>query len=93
MDFYVTDRHIFTLVNNPEEETEWEMGAYSLISESIGQNPTFMPALLESLPIPDVQPTPIYTEAKEFYMSLIFNSSSFNASTITKALTVSRTVV
>lgn len=88
MDFCLTSDHIFTLVNNPDEEMEWAINSYRLDepnSSSRKNHPSFTSALLEPLPAPDPEPN---TEAKEFYMSLIFNNSSFTATTIMKALTV-----
>jgi hypothetical protein len=87
MDFSVTSEYIFTLVNNPEEEMEWEFQSYKF--DNTGSSiPRFQPTVLEPLPLPDVTPSGASLDAKGFYVDLIFDKSSLSSQTISKALTV-----
>jgi len=86
VDFCLTGDYLFVLINNPEEEIQWDIQFMRLDSEEA--NPRFTPALLEPLPQVNVEPAALYVAPKEFYMNLIFDLSSFTAMTITKALTV-----
>ncbi|ODN00860.1 hypothetical protein Ocin01_05816 [Orchesella cincta] len=85
IDFTVTPEYLHLLINNPEEEIEWEVKSYNL-KESL--NPRFNLALLEPLPLPDVPMSSDSVDPKEFYMDLVFNKSSFNKNTIIQALTM-----
>ncbi|CAL8125777.1 unnamed protein product [Orchesella dallaii] len=84
-DFTVTPEYLHLLINNPEEEIEWEVKSYNL-KESL--NPRFNLALLEPLPLPNVVISSDSVDPKEFYMDLVFNKSSFNKNTIIQALTM-----
>ena len=86
MDFSVTTEFLFILVSNPDEETDWEVKSYNL-NDTL--NPRFNLALLEPPARPDVMLNSTNTEPKDFYFDLIFNKSSFSASTIYNALSVS----
>lgn len=81
----MTSEYLHVLINNPEEDIEWDVKSYNLRETS---SPRFNLALLEPLPLPDVQMTDDSIDPKEFYMDLVFNKSSFNRATIAQALTV-----
>lgn len=85
-DFTVTSDYLHLLVNNPDEEIEWEVKSYDL-KETL--SPRFNMALLEPQPIADVpMPDDDSIDPKEFYMDLVFNKSSFNKDTVIQALTM-----
>lgn len=85
VDFAVTCDFLHLLMNNPEEEMEWGVKSYNL-KETL--SPRFNLALLERLPLPDVQMSDDSIDPKEFYMDLVFNRCSFNKATIIQALTM-----